>query len=121
MHIETHTLHQKKIAEVISDDILIRTSEDGLDLLGNLYYQGFDAIILYSKNITPDFFDLKNGMAGEILQKFSNYRMPLAIVGDFSSYTSKSIRDFMYESNQTGHITFLHSLEEALQKATLLL
>lgn len=116
MHFESHTRNNVLIAEVLSDKPLIQTVEDGLDLLGNLYYQGFDRIIIYSKNITPDFFDLKNGLAGEILQKFSNYRIRLAIVGDFSAYTSKSITDFMFESNNGKQVNFLNSVEEALEK-----
>ena len=66
--------------------------------------------------MTPAFFELKNGMAGEILQKFSNYRVRLAIVGDFSRYTSKSINDFILESNKTGHINFVPTVTEALLK-----
>lgn len=119
MHFESHTRNNIQIAEVLSDQTLIQTAEDGLDLLGNLYYQGFDRIIVYSKNITPDFFDLKNGLAGEILQKFSNYRIRLAIVGDFSSYTSKSITDFIFESNNGKQVNFLNSVEEALEKLAL--
>lgn len=65
--------------------------------------------------MSPAFFDLKNGMAGELLQKYSNYRMQFAIVGDFSKYTSKSIQDFIYESNKVGHISFVSSLTEALK------
>lgn len=114
MKIESHTINNKKIAELISEEVLINTAEDGLDLLGDLYYQGFDKIIISEKNITPAFFDLKNGMAGGLLQKFSNYRMQLAIVGDFSKYTSKSIQDFIYESNKLGHISFVRSFAEAL-------
>lgn len=116
MIIETHKINHTAIAEVISDECLIKTAEDGLDLLGNLYYQGFDRIILHEHNITPNFFDLKNGLAGEILQKFSNYRIRLAIVGDFVPYTGKSIRDFIRESNRTGHINFSGSVSEALAK-----
>lgn len=113
MEVITHTQNGKQIAEVISDEVIIHTAEDGLDLLGDLYYQGFDKIILHEKNITKDFFDLKNGIAGEILQKFSNYRMQLAIVGDFAQYTSQSIKDFMFESNKTGHVGFVSTVEEA--------
>lgn len=116
MHIEPHTVNDIQIAEVVSDEALIQTAQDGLDLLGNVYYQGFDRMIVSEKNLTPDFFDLKNGLAGEILQKFSNYRMRLAIVGDFSKYTSKSITDFIYESNNGKQVHFLNTLEEALQK-----
>ncbi len=116
MHIETHTINNSQIAEVTSDQFIIEKAEDGLDLLGNLYYQGFDRIIVHEKNITPAFFDLKNGIAGEILQKFSNYRVRLAIVGDFSPYTSTSITDFMYESNNGKQVNFLGTVEEALGK-----
>ena len=116
MDIKVHELNGKKIAEVIPSGILIATAEDGVDLLGNLYYQDVDRVILHAENITPEFFDLKTGTAGEILQKFSNYRVRLAIVGDFSDYTSKSIRDFIFESNKGGHINFVGSVDEALDK-----
>jgi hypothetical protein len=115
MNIETHIINDTKIAEVVSANVLIKSAEDGLDLLGNIYYQGFDKMIIHEKNLTPDFFDLKNGLAGEVLQKFSNYRIQLAIVGDFSSYSGKSIKDFIYESNNAGHINFVPSVEQALK------
>ncbi|AZB11061.1 DUF4180 domain-containing protein [Chryseobacterium sp. G0162] len=115
MVIKPHNVGTLKIAEVNSDTIIIQSAEDGLDLMGNIYYQGFDKVILYEKNITPDFFDLKTKIAGEILQKFSNYRIGLAIVGDFSKYESKSMRDFIFESNKTQLINFVSILEEALE------
>ncbi|RZK57403.1 MAG: DUF4180 domain-containing protein [Pedobacter sp.] len=118
MDIETHHINNIKIAEVIAEDIILNSAEDGLDLLGNLYYQDFDKIIIYEKNITPDFFDLKTGIAGEILQKFSNYRVQLAIIGDFEKFESKSIKDFIFESNKSKHINFVNTLANALNKLT---
>lgn len=114
MKIETHNIKDTKIAEVISEANVINKVEDGIDLLGNLYYQGFDRIIIYEKNITPEFFDLKTGIAGEILQKFSNYRVQLAIAGDFTKYNSKSLNNFIYESNKGRLINFVSTLSEAL-------
>jgi hypothetical protein len=116
MQIKTHEINNTKIAEVVSDKIIIQSVQDGLDLLGNIYYQDFDKIIIYEENITPEFFDLKTKIAGEILQKFSNYRVRLAIVGDFTMYESKSIKDFIFESNKTQHINFTKNLTEALEK-----
>ncbi len=55
-------------------------------------------------------------MAGELLQKFSNYRVRLVIVGDFSGYTKKSIKDFIFESNNGKQINFLASTTEALER-----
>lgn len=116
MEIIAHSVNEIKIAEIISADIIIRSAQDGLDLLGNIYYQGFDKLIIYEENLTPEFFDLKTKIAGDILQKFSNYRMSLAIVGDFEKYQSKSIRDFIFESNKTKHINFSETLEDALER-----
>lgn len=115
MTIETHQSGATKIAEVISDSVLINNPEEGLQLLVDLYYQEFDKIIVQEKNITPDFFDLKTGIAGELLQKFSNYRMQLAIIGDFNQYPGKSIKDFIYESNKGKLVNFLSSVPEALR------
>lgn len=112
MHIRPHQIGNTNIAEIVSEEIVIATAEDGLDLLGNMYYQGFDGIILHSINITPEFFDLKTGIAGEILQKFSNYRMRLFIIGDFSGHSSKSLADFIRESNTGKLVNFISSIDE---------
>lgn len=56
MIIKSHKINNIEIAEVISDKILIQNPDDALDLIGNLYYQGFDKIVIYEKNLTPDFF-----------------------------------------------------------------
>ncbi len=116
MKIITHKTAHSVIAEICTDEMIIQSAQDGLDLLGDFYYQGFDKIIIHEKNLTPDFFELRKGMAGEILQKFSNYRVQLAIVGEFEKFSRKSIRDFISESNRTGHIIFTTSVGEALTK-----
>ncbi|EJL71833.1 DUF4180 domain-containing protein [Chryseobacterium populi] len=115
MEIKAHIINSINIAEAVSDHLIIQSAQDALDLLGNAYYQGFDRVIIHEKNITPEFFDLKTKLAGEILQKFSNYRVRLAIVGDFSKYQSKSIRDFVFESNKARHINFVETTEKALE------
>ncbi|MCD0471573.1 DUF4180 domain-containing protein [Flavobacterium sp. JAS] len=116
MKIETHTINNTRIAEVIAENSIIESIEDGSQLVADIYYQDFDRIILYEKNITPLFFNLKNGIAGEILQKFSNFRVRLAIIGDFEKYESKSIKDFIFESNKNRQINFVNSLEEGLRR-----
>jgi len=116
MEIKTRRAGDAAIAEIVSEKLIIQSAGDGADLVGNLYFQGFDKAIIHEKNIAPDFFDLKSGIAGEILQKFSNYRIKLAIVGEFQKYNSRSLRDFIYESNKGGHICFVQSVDEALSR-----
>ena len=114
MKIETHTIQGIKAAEIISDEIIVKSTESGLQLLGDLYYQGFDRILIYEKNITPDFFDLKTKIAGDILQKFAQYRMGITIIGDFSKYNSARLNEFIYESNKGNNINFVSTLDEAM-------
>lgn len=114
MNIQVHQHNETAIAEVTSDQILVHTPSDGLQLMVDLYYQGYGEMILHEQNITPDFFDLKTGIAGEILQKFTTYRVRLAIVGDFGRYDSKSLRDFIFESNKGRQVNFVSSVEEAI-------
>jgi hypothetical protein len=116
--INTVEFNNTLISIVESDNIIINNVQDAIDLLGNCSYQGSRKIVLKQVNIVPAFFDLKTGIAGEILQKFSNYRVQLAIVGAFSHYTSKSLRDFIRESNKQKHINFVNSRQEAIEKLT---
>ncbi|MEJ2567960.1 MAG: DUF4180 domain-containing protein [candidate division WOR-3 bacterium] len=104
------------IAQVVSDDIVISSVRDALDILSECYSSGSNSIIIDEKNIIPDFFDLKTGLAGEILRKLSMYSFKLAIVGDFSDVSSKSLRSFIHESNKTGDTSFVSSVQEAKEK-----
>ena len=115
MEIKIHTINDRKIAEIISDDIVLQTVEDAVDLIGNMSYQGFDKLIIHEENIISDFFELKNKIAGDILQKFSQYSMPLAIIGDFEKYESKSLNDFIFESNKGKQINFVTTVEDGLK------
>lgn len=112
--VKTHRTVRAKIAELISEEVVLRSVEDSLDLIGNLSYQGYEKIIIHEANIVPAFFDLKTGLAGEILQKHVQYRMPLIIVGDFSKYNSESLQSFIFESNRGNQINFVSSLSEFL-------
>lgn len=116
MNIEITNHNGVYMAELIADEVVVKEVQDALDIMANAAYSGATTLIFHEKNITPDFFDLKTGIAGDILQKFSTYQMPLAIVGDFSKFTSKSLRDFIYESNKGGKVNFVSSVEEAKEK-----
>ena len=115
MEIKIHTIDDRKIAEIISDNIVLQTVEDAVDLIGNMSYQGFDKLIIHEENIISDFFELKNKIAGNILQKFSQYSMLLAIIGDFEKYESKSLNDFIFESNKGSQINFVTTIEDGLK------
>lgn len=105
------------IALIITDEIVIKDTQSALDMIASAQYEtDCDKFIVYKSCVVDDFFVLSTGIAGEILQKFINYRKKIAIVGDYSKYTSKPLKDFIYESNNGNSIYFVPSIEEALLK-----
>ena len=68
-----------------------------------------DWVAIPTTRLTPDFWRLSTRLAGEVIQKFVNYGVKLAIVGDISSYVSDSraLQDYVYESNKGSHVRFL--------------
>ena len=103
-------------AVVRSDEIVITDSQSALDLLMTVKYDaGTKNIVIDKKLIKEDFFILSSGLAGEILQKYINYGGRLAIYGDYSHYTSKPLRDFIYESNKGHDVFFVATEDEAIE------
>ena len=109
-----HKINDQTVAELTDKNFIINEVQDVLDLMANVSYKGCDRMIVYENNLNKDFFNLKTRFAGEILQKFSNYHFRLAIIGDFSKYESKSLRDFIRESNRGTMICFTEDLQSAL-------
>ena len=103
-------------AELTDENFVISQAQHILDIFGNLMFTGCDRLIIHEKSLHTDFFDLKTRLAGEILQKFSNYRIKLAIVGDFAKYNSKSLHDFITESNKSNTVFFTDTIVAAIQE-----
>jgi hypothetical protein len=103
------------IVEISGDTIFFENPDDIDDIFGIFFTTKCSAVLLKKENITGDFFNLSTGIAGEILQKFSNFKKRMAIIGNFDDVESKSLKDFIYESNKTGQILFVKTIEEALK------
>ena len=117
MNIELIKQNGEDIAVVSSDGKVIVDTQSALDLAMTVKYEtGATNLVLDKELICEDFFSLSTGVAGEILQKFVNYHVRAAIYGDFSRYTSKPLKDFIYESNQGKNFFFVATKEEAIQK-----
>ena len=119
MEFEKIDYNNKTVAIVSSDNKVITDVDSALDLLMSANYEaGTKHIVVDKKLITEDFFILSSGLAGEVLQKYINYGGKIAIYGDFSHYTSKPLKDFIFESNKGKDVFFVATKEEAVQKLT---
>lgn len=106
----------KKVAVITGPEVMT-DAQSALDLIMTAKYQENTALLAVEKSaVAEEFFILSTGLAGEVLQKFINYQAKIAIFGDFSHYTSKPLKDFIYESNKGKDIFFVATLEEAVER-----
>ncbi len=114
MTVTPYTTDTGSYALVESDEVLIFNVQSALDMMMSVCYQAdTDRIALPKSAVAEDFFILSSGLAGDVLQKFVNYGVKLAIYGDFSRYTSKPLRDFIVESNCGNHVFFTATAAQA--------
>ena len=93
---------------------LIASEDDGRDIIGEAFGKGADLVVIPASRLSPEFFRLGSGLAGAIIQKFTNYQLRVAIVGDISALTRNSVplADFVHESNRRGQVRFVASEAE---------
>ncbi len=93
-------------------DIYIQNYNDIMDALGTCF--GVSSLILTEDDLASQFFDLRTGVAGELFQKFINYRKKVAIVlPDFDKYGER-FSELAYEHQKHNMVRFVPSLEEAM-------
>lgn len=110
-----HYINGQLIAELTANGVVLSTAQQFLQMMMDSSAEG---IIVHQENIDEQFFDLRSGLAGEMLQKVVNYRLRLAIVGDFSVYESSSLRAFISESNRSNAIAFVPTVDDAIKRLT---
>ncbi|WP_373324875.1 DUF4180 domain-containing protein [Actinocatenispora rupis] len=89
----------------------IATTNDALDLIGAAFL-GAEVVAVPADRLSDDFFALGTRFAGEVMQKFVNYRLRLAVVGDISRQLADSaaLRALVHESNRADHVWFVPDL-----------
>ncbi|MFI0740730.1 DUF4180 domain-containing protein [Streptomyces sp. NPDC021100] len=114
------TIHGVPVWMCAADGAAIRGEADVLDLIGDAGYHGARWVALPAERLDEAFFRLRTRFAGDVVQKFANYRLGLAVVGDISRHTAESsaLRDFVRECDrgrQTWFPADLGELEERLK------
>ena len=106
-----------EIAIVKSNEVIIKDIQSAIDFIMTIKYEtNCNKIALNKQAVLEDLFILSNGVLGEVLQKFINYQTKFAVYGDYSKYTSKPLRDVIYESNNGKDIFFVNDEQQAIEK-----
>jgi hypothetical protein len=114
----SYVVHGLRVLEYSAERPILDSDRAVMDLIGEAMANSAVLVVVPAGRFSPDFFQLRTRLAGDLVQKFVNYRLRLAIVGDLSKAMSDSaaFKAFVRESNRGDQIWFLSSSYELGQK-----
>lgn len=101
-----------KIIIASESGVRIRTFSDISDAVSASF--GSAGLILSEHDVIPEFFDLRSGLAGELFQKFTNYRLRLALVVPEPGVYGERFSELAYEHRTHSMIRLVRSQDEAM-------
>lgn len=112
MNFEVREKGGSKYIEVASGEVPLRTEQDAVGLITACFENNASLLMLHAGMLGDDFFKLKTGLAGQVLQKFINYHIRVAvIIGDGQKIKGK-FKELLAESNRGNDFrVFTSSLE----------
>jgi len=119
-----YNLHGERVAEIGARGAPLDSERDATELIAEAISSDARFVAIPAERLSHDFFRLNTKKAGEFIQKFVNYRLRLAILGDISPHLegSEPLADFVRESNRGKSVWFVrdsHELHARLAPAPL--
>ena len=101
--------HGLRLLVCAADGPALGSDQDAADLVGAAMGNDADLIVIPVARLDPTFFALGSGVAGQMLQKFVNYRYRVVILGDITTHltTSAALQALVRESNRGQDAWFL--------------
>lgn len=115
---DVREINGQRVVEYPTDGPLLANIVDVIDLVGEAFAADATVVIVPSSRLPDEFFRLRTGFAGEVMQKFQNYGRRLMVVGDISAHVAQStaLHDFVGETNRIGNHVFAPD-REAMEAA----
>jgi hypothetical protein len=102
---------ERRILVASEAGIAIRSFGDISDAIGACL--GADGLVLAESDLAPEFFELRTGLLGELVQKFVNYRIRAAIVVPDPKAHGDRFAELAYEHATHDQVRFVRSMDEA--------
>ncbi|MBX3485423.1 DUF4180 domain-containing protein [Phenylobacterium sp.] len=111
---EVRTLAGATVYVCAADGPKLDGERAAVDVIGCSYASRPAVVAIPVACLAPHFLTLSNRVAGNAIQKFVNYGVAVAFVGDISGAVaaSKALRDFVRESNRGRHVWFVADMAE---------
>lgn len=93
---------------------LLATPDDANDVISAAWQHEASVVAMPVSRLAPAFFSLSTRLAGEAIQKFVNYQLLLAFIGDIGPHLERSepLRAFVEETNKGRQLWFVRDHAE---------
>jgi len=103
----------QKYIECDSAETPLSSEQDAIDLIAACWENDTSLVMLHSEVLAEDFFKLKTGLAGQVLQKFMNYHIKVAVIITDEQKIKGKFKELLAESNKRNDFRVFSNIEEA--------
>lgn len=105
----TSVRHGVRVLSLAAEGPVIAGESDALDVIGDAFGHEATVVAVPIARLAPEFFELRSGVAGAVVQKFVNYRVRLVIIGDLPEDVAGDgpVADWVREANAGRDLWFV--------------
>lgn len=96
------------------DGPALGSDRDAADVMAEAWGHQASFVVIPAARLARAFFDLRTGVAGQILQRFAMYGWRIAIIGDVAAHlrASAAFAALVAECNRGGSVWFVPGYDE---------
>ncbi|MRR30750.1 DUF4180 domain-containing protein [bacterium] len=109
------TINDKQFLDVPAESLRIASERDALDLVGLCGEHQVQNVVIAGECLDDAFFDLKTGLAGAALLKWSNYLLRVAVILPPERIGTGRFAEFVMETNRGNQFRVFSDKESAVK------
>lgn len=113
MNLELVNVNGKTYLSVVSPQGALKTEQDALELIAACSENETNLVLFQPQTISDDFFKLKTGLAGTVLQKLVTYRIKAAVIISDEQQIRGKFKELLTESKKGNNFMVFYDIEEA--------
>ncbi|MDZ7797332.1 MAG: DUF4180 domain-containing protein [Candidatus Marinimicrobia bacterium] len=99
-------------------DTPMNSTEDILDFIAYAADHGTNKLMIKKEHLHADFFRLNTRLADDIIRKFIDHYMKVAIVGDLSETKCAGLNAHIRRDRRSAYVFFTDSVDAAVKYLT---
>lgn len=92
---------------------VLSSEKDAVDMVSACFSNDTGNLLLHERSVSPDFFNLRTGLAGAVLNKFQTYNIKTALIIQDTGLLEGRFGEMVMESNKGNDFRVYDSIQAA--------